>query len=511
MQCAQRLCGGLLLPQAGAVNEEMKDLKGKTIRGGFARILAQTANFLFRVGSLMILARLLDPKDFGLVGMVAAFTGVLGLFRDFGLSSATVQRETVTEEQLSTLFWINVLVGAVLATLAVVCAPVMVKLYHEPRLFAITMILSTAFLFNALGVQHSAILQRQMRFTALAAINIASLVVSTAAAVTIAKLGYGYWALVAMTIAQPLTTTLGLWIITVWVPGIPRRGTGIRSMIRFGGTITLNVLIVYVAYNMEKVLLGRFWGADAIGIYGRAYQLINIPTDNLNTSIGEVAFSALSRVQDDALRLRNYFLKGYAVLLALTIPITIVSALFANDLVAVLLGPKWKEAATIFRLLAPTILIFGMINPLGWLLFSTGLVVRSLKVSLVLAPIVIAGYLIGLPFGPKGVALAYSTAMTLWVIPHIAWCVHGTMVSLRDVLLTVARPLLSGIVAAVAAFGVQFFFGQSLVPLARLVLGSSVLFGVYILMLLFAMGQKEFYFGLMRGMRSVEESELVSA
>src|SRR5437868_12600198 len=108
----------------------MKDLKEKTIRGGFARIVAQAANFVFRLGSLMIIARLLDPKDFGLVGMVTAFTGVLSLFRDFGLSSATVQRETVTEEELSTLFWINVSVGAILAILTLACAPLMVTLYH---------------------------------------------------------------------------------------------------------------------------------------------------------------------------------------------------------------------------------------------------------------------------------------------------------------------------------------------------------------------------------------------
>ena len=134
-------------------------------------------------------------------------------------------------------------------------------------------------------------------------------------------------------------------------------------MLRFGGTITLNGLVVYVAYNLEKVLLGRFWGPDALGIYGRAYQLINIPTDNLNSAIGGVAFSALSRLQNDPVRLKSYFLKGYSLVISLTIPITIFCALFADDIVLVILGPKWTEAAVIFRLLTPTVLIFGMINP----------------------------------------------------------------------------------------------------------------------------------------------------
>lgn len=492
----------------------MKDLKEKTVRGGLARVIAQGLNFAFRLGSLMVLARLLGPRDFGLVGMVTAFTGVLGLFRDFGLSTASVQRASITEEQVSTLFWINVLVGLILAGLASALAPMVAAFYHEPRLVWVTAVLATGFLFNAAGVQHSALLQRELRFTALAVISTVALVVSTAIAVAMAELGYGYWALVAMTVTLPLINTIGCWLASRWIPGAPRKRTGIRSMMRFGGTITLNGLVVYIAYNLEKVLLGRYWGAEVIGLYGRAYQLINIPTDNMNTAVGEVAFSALSRVQDDRTRLRSYFLKGYSLVIGVTLPITLACALFANDLILVLLGPKWMEAVAIFRLLAPTILIFGIINPLGWLLMSLGMVGRSLKIALVIAPLVIAGYVAGLPYGPKGVALGYSVSMTLWVIPHIVWCVHGTGISVRDMGRAVGQPLLSGVAAAVLAFGVQFVYGQSLPPLARLALGGTVLSGAYLVMLLYVMGQKAFYLDLVRGFRkgtAVDEKVLASA
>ena len=439
----------------------MQDLKGKTIRGGLARLCAQGASFLLRMGSLVVLARLLGPKDFGLVGMVTAFTGVLGLFRDFGLSAAAVQRTIVTEEQISTLFWINILVGVLLGLVALAMAPAIAAFYHEPRLFWVTVVLATGFLFNAAGVQHSALLQRQMRFTALAVISVVSLIVGTAIAIGGAKAGYGYWALVAMTVTHPLIATIGFWLTAGWVPGMPHRRAGIRSMMHFGGTLTLNGLVAYVAYNAEKVMIGRFWGADAIGIYGRAYQLVNIPTDNLNSAVGEVAFSALSRLQDDPIRLKSYFLKGFSLVLGLTLPITIACALFADDVVFVVLGPKWKDAVAIVRLLAPTIAIFAIINPLGWLIYSIGLVARCLKIALVFAPIMITGYVMGLPYGPKGVAFAYSAVMTLWVIPHILWCVHGTAISLRDILLAVSRPLASGIVAGGLAFGVRLICGHS--------------------------------------------------
>lgn len=476
-------------------------------------MLAQAANFLLRIGSLMILARLLDPKDFGLVGMVTAFTGVLNLFRDFGLSTATVQRATVTEDQTSTLFWINIAFGVALAIATVALGPAVVLFYHEPRLLWITSVLAIGFLFNAGGVQHSALLQRNMRFTALAVINIAALLVSSVGAIGMAEAGYGYWALVAMTVSYPLASTIGLWVAAAWVPRLPKRGIGLRSMMQFGGTITLNGVIVYIAYNMEKVLLGRFWGADAIGIYGRAYQLVNIPTDNLNSAVGEVAFSALSRIQDDPLRLRSYFLKGYSLVLALTVPATMICALFADDLISVLLGAKWREAVPIFRLLAPTIMIFAMINPFSWLLLAIGKVGRSLKIAFVIAPLVIGGYLLGLPYGPKGVALGYSSAMALWLLPHIAWCVHGTAISFLDVLHTLGRPLVSGGVAAIIPIALQLTYGHALSPLSRLAIGVATFLIVYFGMLLYAMRQKAFYVDLVRGLsrrRPAEEKAISS-
>jgi len=476
----------------------MKDLKEKTIRGGLARLCAQGAEFTLRLVSLMVLARLLGPKDFGLVGMVTALTGVLILFRDFGLSAAAIQRPIVTEEQLSTLFWINIFVGAALTVLTVAMAPVVAAFYREPRLAAVTAALAASFIFNAAGVQHGALLQRQMRFTTLAVISTISLVVSTSIAIGGAMIGYGYWALVAMALAAPIINTLGFWLTTAWVPGRPRRRIGIRSMMHFGGTITLNSLVVYIASNFEKVLLGRFWGADALGIYGRAYQLINIPTGNLNAAAGEVAFSALSRLQDDPSRLKSYFLKGYSLVLAMTMPMTVASALFADDMILVLLGPKWKDAAPIFRYLAPTILVFAVANPLSWLVMSLGLVRRALKIGLVIAPVLILAYVVGLPYGPKGVAIAYSVTMLLWVIPVIAWSVHGTMISLWDVLLALSRPLASSIVAAGLAFGVRLVYGQSLPPWPRLVLECAVLFVTFFGLLLFATGQKSLYLGLLR-------------
>ena len=176
-----------------------------------------------------------------------------------------------------------------------------------------------------------------------------------------------------------------------------------------------------------------------------------LPTDNLNSTIGGVAFPALCRIQHEPQRLRSYFLKGYSLFLSLVMPITMACALFAEDIILVAMGPKWEEAAGIFRLLAPTILVFALINPFAWLMLAVGQAGRSFRISLLIAPVVILGYLVGLTHGPRGVAAGFSIAMMLLVTPVILWAKHGTLITITDVLRALMIPLASAVAAAAVA------------------------------------------------------------
>lgn len=480
----------------------MKDLKQRTLQSGVIKLCAQGANFLIRVGSLMIMARLLEPTDFGLIGMVVAVTGLFGLFKDAGLSMVTIQRETISDEQVSTLFWTNILVGTFLAGLCIAVAPLLVTLYQEPRLFWVTVVIGAGFLLGAAGVQHASLLQREMRFGVLSVIELVSQMVSVLTGIGLALYGFGYWALVVSTVVLPAISTLGVWVVLRWVPGVPRWGSDSGSMMRFGGTTTLNSLIMYLSYNLDKVIIGRYWGAEALGIYGRAYQLISIPSDNLNSATGSVLFSALARLQNDPARLKKYFLSSYSVMLSLTLPTTIACALFAEDLIEVALGPKWKDAVIIFQLFAPTILVLAMTNPTYWLLVSLGRVGRSLKIAFVLGPLVMMSYFLGLPYGPQGVAFGYSTALVLWLVPHMAWCIHDTSISGRDIMNASGRPFLSAAVAGAVTMSAQYLYGPFVTPIVRLLLGGGLLLVVYLVMLMYVMGQKEFYLDLFQSLRS---------
>jgi O-antigen/teichoic acid export membrane protein len=471
-------------------------LKRKSLRGGAIAIGAQAAKVVIQLATTMLLARLLSAEDFGLQGMAILLTGFLGLFSEAGLGAATVNRIEVTEEQISTLFWINLAVGAVLAIITACLAPALVGFYGKPELFWITVVLGLTFVFSGLAAQHQALILRDMRFATLANIDVLSLAISSATGVILALLGWRYWALVGMALARPIVTTASVWLANPWIPGGPRRGCGVLPMLHFGWKATCSNFLVFLAWNTDNILIGRFWGTDALGLYGRAYQLATLPVNQLGTATTGVAFSALSRIQGDADRFANSFLKGYSLLITLTIPITVSCALFSEEIVYVALGPKWMDAAPIFRFLTPTALVFALANPLSWLVMSMGRVGRALSISIATTPVVIAGIVIGLSHGPQGVALAYSSAMVIIIVPIIAWSKRGTQITWTDLWRATKYPALSVLPAGLAGMVVKLALEAKLPAIPYLIVGLSVVFGVYGWILLYPMAQKNLYIDL---------------
>jgi O-antigen/teichoic acid export membrane protein len=473
------------------------EFKRTSVRGGAAVLFGQGFGSVLQIGTTIILARLLSPTDYGIQSMVLSLTNFFSLFRDAGLSSAAVQCENLTNEQASTLFWINLALGASLMGLVCVASPALVIFYREPRLLWVTLASSSVFLFSSLSFQHHAMLDRALRFTTSAKIAVLSATIGAAVAIGMSALGYRYWALIVQNICIPLVDAAAVWIVMPWRPGAPRRGTGIRSMVRFGGFMSLNRLVVYLAYNSEKILLGRYWGAAALGLYGRAYQLANLPVQQLIDSVGSVAFPVLSRMQKDPERLRRSYMKFHSVVVSMMIPVVIACLVFADQIVGTILGPKWIGSAVVLRLLAPTVLVFAIVNPLQWLLKATGQFARSLKISFLLGPVVILGIVAGLRYGPPGVATGYSAAMLVLCVPLAAWAKYRTVVSTADYWDCIKWPMLSGAISGIAGWLFLVAFQHSLAPIALLALGVSLMCTIYVLVL-FTLGQKEMYVDALR-------------
>jgi len=489
---------------------DTSQLKRTAVRGGAAVLFSQGFGSALQLGTLLVLARILSPADYGLQAMVLTLTNLVSLLKDAGLNFSTVNRETLTDEEISTLFWINAALGLSLTLIVAGLSFVLVVFYKDPRLFWITIASSSIFFLNGLAVQHRALLDRSLRFTTNATIDTLSAIFGTVVAIVMAAMGCGYWALICQNISLSLFTVVMVWMAIPWLPGRPHWTPETRSMVRAGGTVTLNGIVVYFAYNTEKILLGRAWGPSPLGIYGRAYQLANLPVQQLTNAVSGVAFPVLSRLQSDPPRLRRIYLRSHSLVVSLTVPVVLCCALFSDELVRTLLGPKWIPTAPVLRLLSPAVMVFALMNPMSALVRATGRVERSLKIAFILAPVIILGVALGLRYGPVGVATGYSAAMLLLWIPCVAWAKHGTGVTAGDYLDCIWRPLMAGLVAAAAGWVFRYYCHDLVLPGVLLVMELVVSFGLYALLLLFAMDQWKVYRDLFLQFRASKSDAAVS-
>jgi len=469
------------------------DLKGRTVRGGAIMFGAQVLKVTLNMGSTMALARLLTPADYGLIGMVTGVTGFVDMFKDAGLSMATVQRARITDEQISTLFWLNVALSACLMAIVVALAPVVAAFYHEPRLAWVTVALAGTFLFSGLTVQHQALLRRNMKFKELALIDIISLGVGTVSAIAMAWFGYRYWALVGMAVASSLVNAVAVWIAMPWCPGRPHRGCGVRPMIGFGGSIVGTRFVQAFVRNSPSILLGWCWGATAVGLYQRAYSLLMFAVDQIQGPVTAVVIAPMSRVQNDTARLRRYFLAGYSVVVSCVLPIVVTSAVFAEEIVSLFLGRQWLEAAGIFRWLALSGVCVGLLNSQGMLLFAMGRAAKVVKLGLADGVCVVVAYFAGLGYGALGVAVSFCIVKILICVPMTYATFKDTPVTLRDVATTIQAPLISVVLAAVAGIMAKMFLMGLVWPWLGAVGGCSLMLLAYALILLFALGKWNFY------------------
>ena len=419
-----------------------KGLGLRAARGGVVTLASQFLRQVIHLGFTMVMARILLPSDYGLVAMVTAVTGFMSVFKDMGLSMATVQRQEISADQVSALFWVNASLGLALTLITAGLAPLLARFYKEPRLLWITLALAVGFLSSGFAVQHQALLQRQMRFATLALVDIATLLLECAVGIAAALAGWGYWALVLTSLSASLARTGGLWIACHWRPGRPvLHGSGLRAMLTFGGRLSVSNILTYLARNLDNVLIGRFWGQQQLGLYAKAYSLLLLPISMINAPIAAVAVPALSRLQNDPEAYKRLFLKAISLVAFVTMPGAAFLIGMSYDLIRVILGEKWVGASPMFLALGISAPVQAIWNAQGWLYVSMGRTDRLLKWSLVSSGLIVLSFVIGLPQGAKGVALSYSCAVLLIILPSFRYAFEPTAIRVLDLLGAVAEPL----------------------------------------------------------------------
>jgi PST family polysaccharide transporter len=393
------------------------NLKNRTVSSGFVTLTAQGAKFALTIASTYVLSRLLEIPDFGLLAMVTTIMGLLRVFKDAGLSSATVQRDDITHAQVSNLFWINVGVAGLLALIMAASAPAIAWFYREPKLVGITLWLSVTFLISGSTVQHQALLRRQMRFKAMAVIEVGSMTVSLIVGVLMAWLGCGYWALVGMNLALEASGFALTWWVSRWRPQRPRRGSGTWSLLNFGINMTAGSAVYIFSRGADTMLIGWRYGADATGLYSRALALLMRPLDQLMAPVGAVFIPTLSRLQNDPERYRRAFLRLYEAMALVSFGFSGIFFALSRPITLWLLGPKWEAAAVIFKAFALAALYFPIGTAVVWAVVSQGRGKEFLRINLITSVITISAFVAGLPFGPVGVAFAFSIAGLLVSVP----------------------------------------------------------------------------------------------
>jgi O-antigen/teichoic acid export membrane protein len=428
-------------------------IAGDAARGAAATLGGQWVRFVLQLGALAVLARILAPGDYGVVSMVLAIAGVATLLGDFGLSMASIQSSEATRAQRSNLLWINVLLGLALGGIVFLLAVPIAAFYGRDELVPVCQALSAVFVINSVTAQFKAEVSRRFRFRWLAASDVLAQLVASIGAILLAVEGAGYWALVAQQLLLAATTLVVLVIGAGWLPGPPTRTSGMRSFLGFGANTVGVQLVNYISGNADSVLIGRVWGAGALGVYDRAYQIFRMPLQQIAAPMTRVAFPVLSRMKDSP-DFERYVQRAQLVLAYVMGGVFFAAAALADPIIEIVLGPGWDDSKTIFRILA----IGGVFQALGfvyyWVFLAKALTGLQLRFSIVSRSMMVVFMAVGVVWGPVGVAVGSTAGLILnWVVLSF-FAVPKAGIDVRALLRQAVRPLALGVSIVVVSLPV---------------------------------------------------------
>ncbi len=461
-------------------------LRRTAVRGAGAAIAGSASNFTVQIGSVVILARLLTPSDFGIVTMVTTFSLLLRSFGLNGFTELIMQREELTESLASNLFWINLGIGTILALTFACLGPLLALFYHNPAIVQVAEGMSLTIGIGSLGYIHTGLLQRAMHFRSIAFINFAGQALQVIISIVLAMAGWHYWALVWGSVTQTAVAAAGAWLMCRWIPSRPRRASGTASGLKFAMNVYSHFVFAYATQNTDNLLVGWRFGARTLGFYKKAYDLFVLPGAQLLAPISAVAINTLSRVNQDREQFQRYFLRAISVLALLGMGIGTDFTLVGGDFIRFLFGPGWEEAGRIFALFGPGIGVMFLYNTQGWIHLSIGRPERYFRWGLIEFGFTVSLFLMALRWGPSGIALAWTASYFLLMFPGFWYAGKPIGLGIGPVFAVIWKFFVASVAAGcgtalilrtvphiMAEFGASGAF-------ARMVLVSLVFFGLYL-------------------------------
>lgn len=430
------------------------NLRSKTITGGALVGLNQVGMMVVQLGSIIVLARILQPEDFGLFAMAATLTTFVKAFANFGLSQAVIQREKITQAHVSNLFWVNLAFGFFLFALCCAAAKPVSLFYGDPRLVSLILGAGASFPVATLPAMHRALMGRHMFFGRRETIVLISTLLANLGAIAIALVYPTYWVLLFREVGSSFFAAIFLWIACDWRPSLWSKTEKIGESISFGLNVAGFELVNYFNRNFDNILIGRLFGQAVLGQYNAAYRIILRPLSLVNGSIAKVMHPSLTRLREQPDRYANYYLMGLSVSSICILPIAAATTFFGPELVDLVLGPKWHQSGKFLIALSGVIAVQPVMNSAGWLYLSSGRTSNMLRWALFATPLIILGMLLGSRFGPTGIAYGLSLAYLALLPLGMFYATKGTPVSMLAVSKT---------------FGVILFLAYLSIGLAKII------------------------------------------
>lgn len=455
----------------------MTSLRAQTLFGFKWSTASQVVRQVLQVVTNIVLARLLAPQDFGVMGMAMIAVGFINMFKDLGTSAALIQNAAPSDRLKSTIFWLNLGFG-VLATLGLwgLAYPISF-FYGEVRLIPVLQALSLTFLISSLSIVHKAVLEKDLSFKAVAIVEASSSALGYATGIAMAARGFGAMSLAAQTLATITVATLMFWIYSPWRPKLEFSAAEARSISRFSANLVGFNVFNYFSRNVDNLLVGKYLGSQALGYYSLAYNIMLYPIMNISAVIARVLFPALARVQHDNERFRRAYLKVIVGIALVAFPLMTGLEAVAPEFVVAVFGEKWLPVAILLMILAPVGLSQSIGTTVGTVYQAKGRTDVMFRWGVFVSLCVVLAFIIGLHWGLYGIAAAYTATL---VLTYPSFMIPFKLIDLpmKEFGRALWRPFTASIAMMVAVLGVKPWMPSTLPPIATL--GLLVGFGVLV-------------------------------
>lgn len=410
----------------------MTELRFKTLNGVFWGLISRSGQQFIAFFTSIALARMLSPKEFGLIGLVTVFAGFASIYGELGFGASLIQRQKISDSHLSSVFWLNCAAGVTLTLLFIFSAPLLAAFFDEPLLTYVAFALSFNFLINSFSIVQKALLTKKINFKTIAKAQVISSGIAGISAIVMAYFGWGVWSLVAQSILSAGVMAGLLWTFSSWRPQMIFDWKAIRDLTGFSlnylGTQSLN----YWVRNLDKLLIGRFIGTAPLGLYSMAYRILLFPLRNFSGVIANVLFPALSTIQDDKARVGKIYLKITRIIALVTFPAMTGLFAVAQPFVVGIFGKNWESMTGILRIFCLLGITQSIIVLNGTLFLSQGRADMQFRVGIILRLNLILGVVVGLNWGVMGVAIGYAVSSFINVYPNIYFAYRLVNLTFRD-------------------------------------------------------------------------------